>query len=269
MNCRDLEKFLAAGRPLTPELANHVQQCAGCRALLQSLSQADEALPGEPFFPSERVRTGIGNLFTQLTPVTALPSDGVLISLTLGVFVAFSILLAVLVGLQGYLALTPMQRAFYCGPIFFFALLFSMVSVQVAIPGAKVRVQGWRVAVSSVIALAWIVSALFRNFGLDHFVSRGFPCLRFGCVCALLFGILAAVILRRGYVTNPGTASALIGCFAGFFGVAVLSLHCPLQNAPHVIVWHLGAVAVSALGGLATGFILQQRDRSEQPVIAE
>jgi hypothetical protein len=60
-------------------------------------------------------------------------------------------------------------------------------------------------------------------------------------------------------VTDVRGTAVLIGCFAGFAGVAVLSLHCPLQNSAHIIVWHLGAMALSALCGMTIGMVLQRR----------
>ena len=196
-------------------------------------------------------------LLAGLKPVRPLPSDRILILLVMGMFLGFTLLLATAVGLQGFSTLTLIERIVYYGIVGFYAVLFSMAAVQSAIPGARVRVGRGRIAAGSVIAVALIASLLFRNFGLDHFVSFGIPCLRFGCVSAALFGGITTILLRRGYVTDIGATALLISYFAGFSGVAALSLHCQLQNASHIIVWHLGAMAVSGLSGVAIGAIVR------------
>jgi hypothetical protein len=48
----------------------------------------------------------------------------------------------------------------------------------------------------------------------------------------------------------------------------VLSLKCPIQNAAHIMVWHLGAIAVSAVGGFAVGMVFD-RARSGLTVIRD
>lgn len=251
MKCRNLEELLAEGRPLTAQEEAHIRECEGCRLLVEAFNE-----PGDPI-SSERVRGVIGKL-PQLTPTVPLPSDQTLIFVTLASFLVFCLLAAAFVRMWGYFAMTPLQRSIYYGLVTFVGLVFAMAAAQAAIPGAKVRVRSGRLAIASVIVLAVAVSALFPTFGFDRFVSRGVPCLRLGCICAALFALLATVLLKRGYVTNPGATSVLIGCFAGFSGVAVLSLHCQLLEAPHIIVWHFGAMAVSALGGLVIGRILQR-----------
>ncbi len=263
MNCRDIENLLSEGKPLTAEAEKHVRDCAACRSLLEVLSQ-----PGPPF-DSARVHKPLNDLLTQLAPVTPLPSDRVLIAFTLGVFVAFTLVVGAIVGVQGYLRMTPAERLLYCGAILFFGLLFSVAAAGAAIPGSKVRVPvGWAVA-SCVVALACLVTSLFPYFELNQFVSRGVPCLRFGCGCGALFGLLSALFLNRGYVTKVRTTTVLIGCFGGLSGVAALSLHCSIQNAPHILVWHLGAIAVGALGGFLIGEGLRLQMQRNRPDIAE
>lgn len=195
----------------------------------------------------------------NLTPVKPLPSDSKLIGFTVVGFVVFSILAATLYGLKGLASMTLGEAAVYCGAIGICAVLLSMAVVQVAIPGAKVRVPRGITAIASFVAVGAIVSVLFPNFGLYEFVGRGVPCLRLACLCAISFGLLAGIPLKRGCVTDWRAGSWLIGCFAGFAGVAVLCLHCPVRNALHIIVWHLGAVIISALGGLGIGAFIHRK----------
>lgn len=253
MNCRDLQQWLSEGKALTGDAKAHIQGCAGCQSLVDALGQ--EEYPVE----SELVSRVTATLTRQLRPVTPLPSDRTLTVLIFALFVAFCLMITTVVGFFGYAAMTPAERGVYYGIIGIFGLLFSNAAVATAIPAAKVRMPVYVLAGGCVMITALAVSAMFPNIALDQFVRRGIPCLRLGCICAALFGIVSGLLLRRGYVTDPRRAALLISCFAGFSGVAVLSLHCPLQDALHIIVWHLGTVLVSASMGLAIAVLFPAR----------
>lgn len=254
MTCRDIEKLLAEGRPVTGEAAQHVRECEGCRALVQAVDHATAALNS---YPASRLGASIA--LPPMTSVKPLAPDAVLVSMTTVAFAIFCVIVAALFGFAGFVGLTLPQRLVYYGTVILFGLLFSMASVQAAIPGAKVRVRRSLLMGGAVLVLAFLVAGLFPDFSLNRFVVHGIPCLRLGCVSAAVFGLLAAIPLRRGYVTDIRSTSLLLGCFAGFSGVAVLALHCPLQNALHIIVWHLGAIAVSAAGGYGIGSLLLRK----------
>ena len=130
---------------------------------------------------------------------------------------------------------------------------FSVTTVQEMIPGSKRKSSPrWAIAAAT-LSLALLVSVLFRNFDLDRFVALGIPCLRLGCICAVVAGALFWFVLRKGSFTSPVAASTTAGFFAGLAGVAVLALHCPIQNSAHIIVWHLGAMVLGGLGGAIIG----------------
>ena len=61
--------------------------------------------------------------------------------------------------------------------------------------------------------------------------------------------------MRRGYLTEPIRGAVAGGAFAGLVGLAVLSLHCPVSNAPHVLAWHLPVVLVGVAGGAISGWV--------------
>ncbi len=249
MNCRDLEKLLAEGRNLDSEAAKHISECARCRSLVEMLDSAMQ--PATDDFATD----SLAGVLPAMTPVASLPPDSTLILLVSAIFLSFSLLLGAAGGLRGFHGLAPVERIVYYGIVALFGFLFSVAAVQTAIPGAKVRVSRVPVIFGSVTAVALGVTILFRNFSTDQFVERGLHCLQFGCICAALFGALAAFLLRQGYVTDRRATTVFMACFGGFSGVAALSLSCPLQDAAHIIVWHLGAVAVSALAGFAISSI--------------
>ena len=245
MNCRDLEERLSEGKPLTADAQAHLQGCVGCRSLEEALGQQEYEVE------AEAVSRITATLTRQLSPVTPLPSDGTLTLLIFVFFVAFCVIVAATVGFFGYAAMTGAERAVYYGIVGIFGLLFSNAAVASAIPAAKIRMPAYLLIGASIVTIALAGSVMFPSVVPDQFVRRGIPCLRFGCICAVLFGILAGLLLRSGYVTDRWRTALVVSCFAGFSGVAVLALHCPILNTLHIVVWHLGTVAVSALVGLA------------------
>ncbi len=253
MNCRELEERLSEGKPLAADAKAHLQGCEGCRSLVEALGQQEYRVEAEV------VSRITATLTRQLRPVTPLPSDPTLTVLIFVFFAAFCLIVTGTVGFLGYAAMTGAERAVYYSIIGIFGLLFSNAAVASAIPAAKVRIPAYLLIFASVVVTALAVSVMFPSIVPAQFVRRGIPCLRLGCVCAVLFGVVAGLLLRRGYITDRWRTALIVSCFAGFSGVAVLSLHCPLLNALHIIVWHLGAMAISALVGLAIAALFPAR----------
>jgi len=72
---------------------------------------------------------------------------------------------------------------------------------------------------------------------------------------AIPTGLIAALILRRGFVMERGMAGIAAGTLAGLTGLGMLELHCPNLKAIHVIVWHVAVVIVSGILGFIIGWI--------------
>lgn len=215
--------------------------------MVQALTLPEAHLDRERIDQFQKLITG------SLRPVRTLPSDRTLVWKLLAFFTAFSLLAAIPVGYKGFHVLNEYQRFAYYGLILLCAACFSITTVQEMIPGSKRRASpGWTIAAAT-LSLAVLVSVLFHNFDLDRFVALGIPCLRLGCICALAGGALSWLILRKGFFTSPVAAGVTVGFFAGLAGVAVLALHCPIQNSAHIIVWHLGPMALGGVGGAILG----------------
>lgn len=251
MNCSDFNRHLAENQPPSPEATKHVETCAGCRAMLNVL----QIQPDPPLSP-EALRRIVDSL-PPARPVNPLPSDRVLVAIALVLFAVFCLGVTALVRFSGFQILDAAQRLLYYVPVLAFSLLFANALPGLIIPGAKVRPSPGILAVASVFVIGAAVSALFPFAGQDQFVAQGIPCLRFGCLCAIAFSVIMAFLLRRGYVTNRRSASLWTACFAAFSGIAILSLHCPIEYSAHIIVWHLGVMAVCAFAGLVIGRVLE------------
>jgi hypothetical protein len=247
MNCRDFRNWLAQGRPLTGSAEEHLRTCVGCRMMLESLHP-----PGQPPDAQRlaRLKERIGGTTTAVRP---LPSDESMFAIGLLVFLAFSILLAAAVGFQGFLRLNALQRICDYAAILVAAALFSLAIVPEIVPGARRRISLFTLVILLLLALSLTTVTLFPNFDLAYFVKRGVPCLRFGLVCAAISAALGYWLIKKGYASSPVRAGAIFGGFTGLVGVAALALHCPILNAAHILVWHCGAILISALAGALLG----------------
>ena len=89
----------------------------------------------------------------------------------------------------------------------------------------------------------------FTTIGTERFVSQGMTCL----IAGLLFALPASLawwLLSRGFAVNSVAAGLAKGTLAGLAGVTMLELHCPNFEAPHVMVWHIAVLPVSAAIGM-------------------
>ena len=48
---------------------------------------------------------------------------------------------------------------------------------------------------------------------------------------------------------NSAAAGLAKGTLAGLAGVTMLELHCPIFEAPHVLVWHIAVLPVCGVAG--------------------
>ncbi len=248
MNCDRIVDNLALGTPLSGTAEEHLHTCVGCRTMIQ-------ALYPEPVFPAHQRLDSIRSLVTRsLQPVRPWPSDGGLISIALGSFIAFSLLVATQVDYRGLHHLSSFQRLIYYTAIAVCAAFLSVSLAQEIIPGSRRRVRPAAIVAFSVALLATVALLLFPQHDLLRFAKLGVPCLRLGVLCALASGFLGYLLLRKGFAASPVRLTTVAGFFAGLAGVAVLSLHCPVQNFAHVIVWHLGAMLIAGGGGALLGW---------------
>lgn len=194
-------------------------------------------------------------LLKGMESVRPLPSDGTLIVVVFACLVLFSIAATVPFGFLAVQSFTGSQKLLLYLTIAGCAAFCSAAVVGQMIPGSSRNWQPWIPILCSVITLAAVTLAIFGDFGLARFVHRGIPCLRLGMVIAVLAFGLVCGFLRKGLVTSWLRAGAIGGGLAGLAGVSVLALHCPIQNAPHVLVWHLSVIVASGLGGLLFGSI--------------
>lgn len=136
-----------------------------------------------------------------------------------------------------------------------FGLLAALTSIAAAacvaqaIPGSRTLLSPSALVLVVCAALLALFAALFHDYATDAFVSQGIKCLIAGLACAVPVSGGVYWLLRRGFPLDSRASGVARGTLAGLAGVAMLEIHCPNFEAPHVMVWHVAVIAVSAAMG--------------------
>jgi hypothetical protein len=131
--------------------------------------------------------------------------------------------------------------------------LLASSMVRQMFPGSKHHVSPGLLPVGVLALLTLTAAAVFQPKVEFAFVSNGLSCLRAGLSYAIPGALLLWLVLRRGAILSPKLTTATAGGFAGLIGLTVLEVHCPILNRYHILVWHMGVVLLSMLGGLSLG----------------
>jgi hypothetical protein len=99
------------------------------------------------------------------------------------------------------------------------------------------------------VALTAVFALLFTDYGSENFVSQGVACLKAGLLHAIPTAVISWWILHRGFAVNSLAAGIAVGTLSGLAGVGMLELHCSNFEAPHVMIWHTGVLALSGAAG--------------------
>jgi hypothetical protein len=190
---------------------------------------------------------------SSLRPVRPFPSRPAVVALSFLLFAVFAVAAAMPFGYGGFHRFQAVQRMLDYGVVAVLALLFSISLDQQIVPGSKARMSPSTAILTSLAALCAVTLLLFPQVAMRDFVARGVPCLRLGLIVSAVGGVVGWVFARKGYATSPARAGAVLGSFAGLAGVAVLALHCAIQNGPHVLLWHLGTYVIAAVTGALIG----------------
>ena len=192
------------------------------------------------------------SVHSGLQPVRPLPSPGTLIAGLVSICVAVAIAGGVALGPHGIQKMTALQIAIVFPVLALLIFLSAVLAVAEVIPGSRriwPSLSPWMFSAAGCIALAVVFGMLFSDPGTEHFVAQGLTCLRAGLLQAVPAAAGGAWLLRRGFAVNPSAAWYAAGTLAGLAGVAMLELHCANFEAPHIIVWHIAVVPLSALIG--------------------
>ena len=222
-------------------------------ALKRAASDAREVDPAL----LERVSRSIG---ASLQPVRPLPSSGLLAAALAATCAGVAVAGGLLLGPHGILAMSAADIGGIF-PLLGVLIWFTAVtSVGEMIPGRLRRLAPTWLLAAACAGLIAVFALLFREYRVERFVHQGIVCLTAGLAVAIPMACLGCLVLRRGFAVDSVAAGLAQGTLAGLAGVAMLELHCPNFEAPHVMVWHTAVLAVSG----AAGALLVRATRSKE-----
>jgi hypothetical protein len=191
-----------------------------------------------------------GNIRSSLNPVRPLPPAWVLAGGLVLICAAVAPAGGMLLGPHGVQKMSGLEIGLIFPVLGALVYVSAVLCVAEAIPGSRRPAAPGVLTVSGCIALAAVFSLLFRDYRTERFVSQGVACLIAGLGLALPAALAVWWFLRRGFAVNSVAAGWARGMLAGLAGVTMLELHCPNFEAPHVIVWHIAVLPVSAAIGM-------------------
>jgi hypothetical protein len=241
---------------LEPQPAQHLIHCEHCRNLTRLLDQADEG-----FRPSDRTLGRIqAGILQNLKPVRPLAPSRILLLGCAIVFLSVVAVGALLLGMNGWGALSLVQRIVVFLTLAVDAVLLANSMVRQMAPGSKYTLSPAVVLVSILVALMMIIAAMFRSQQEPAFLASGVMCLKNGLTYSIPAALLLWLILRRGAILYPKLIGAVAGGLAGLAGLSVLEINCPNLNVFHILVWHVGVVVIGSLGGALLGAAVESSE---------
>lgn len=253
MDCAQFNSVLdrSLSQPgLRADALRHLSECTRCRELYAWFSQ------GQSAEISAAVRNRItASLAASLRPVTPLPALPVTVSRLVVVFAVLWTMIVAVMGTAGILRMDGLQLVATTVLLLSGAVLCSLALSAEMRPGA--RRYSWPAAVLVPIALA-ALGLLFPWDSVGSFVAQGWPCLVGSLTVAALGVLLLGLVVRRGTAVAPRMAGLTLGAAGGWLGLAVFQDHCPHQQAPHLLVWHGGALLLSIAGGWALASLVRR-----------
>jgi hypothetical protein len=199
-------------------------------------------------------------LLADLKPAKPLPAAGALVFALIVILLVIVAVGGTELGIAGWRALSLVQRIAVFTALAAGAGILAFSTAWLIVPGTRFLLSPYLYVLAVLGVMAAICMTLFAPQEESTFVSTGLVCLRIGLECAISATVLFSLLLRRAAILNPMLMGATAGALAGLSGLAVLEIFCPNLNEYHILVWHLGTVLVSAVGGLAIGTIAEHHD---------
>ena len=195
------------------------------------------------------------SLLADIAPVKPLPGAATLTLAFCLLFAGVIALCSYSLGFAGWRALSVVQRSAVFGLLLALSIASAAALARRMRPGVLPLLPGWALPVLAFLSFELLFLWLLPDYQLGRFLHSGLICLGAGLLCALPAALLAPFVLRRGYVVAPLSTGAAVGVGAGLVGLTVLEFHCPIETFPHVAVWHIAIVVVSAAAGALSGLV--------------
>jgi hypothetical protein len=231
--------------------------CRDIDGLMRLLENADDALrPSESVL--RRIQVGI---LEDLNPIRPLAPSSILLLECAISFLSVVAVGALLLGMNGWGALSLVQRIVVFSTLVVSAVLLAISMVRQMEPGSRHIIAPAVVIVAIPVGLMLVIEAMFRSQQEPAFLPTGVMCMNNGLTYSIPVGFLLWLVLRRGAVLYPKLSGAVAGGLAGLAGLTVLEVKCPDLNAFHILVWHVGVVVIGSLGGGLLGGAIESIEK--------
>ena len=255
MDCRDLEGTLFERKTSVPselpaQIQEHLLACDHCRDFVRALNLAVDEDSPSPEILRQIERT----LSVELRPVRPLAPARYFFAAFAAIFVLTVAAGVYRLGAFAMSVMSSAQSIATLGALAASAGLLAYSPAHQMAPGNRHRVPPKLLPAMVIGLLALVMAGLFEFQHEIDFWGGGWACLRAGTP----FGLVAAVpfwlLLRQGAILSPRVTGAAVGLLSGLVGTSALEIHCPILDASHILMWHLGIAFLGAVIGLAAGF---------------
>jgi hypothetical protein len=166
-----------------------------------------------------------------------------------------------LLGMNGWGALSLVQRIVVFVTLAASAVLLAVSLVRQMVPGSKQAVAPAVLLVAILVVLLMVIAITFRSERESAYIAGGLMCMKNGLAFSAPAAVLLWFILRRGAILYPKLIGAIAGGLAGLAGLSVLEINCPNLNAFHILIWHEGVLVFGSLGGALLGATVKSIQR--------
>ncbi|MGL6043951.1 MAG: NrsF family protein [Sandaracinobacteroides sp.] len=132
-------------------------------------------------------------------------------------------------------------------------ILAAAAAVRAAQPARQPTGNVWQIggAAALLFPLAGLLTAVADPVGAFNALApaSAIECLKASLACALGFGLLFTLWLRRGAPLSPERAGLAAGISAGALGTFCYSIRCPYNDPVYIGLWYGLAILISALAG--------------------
>ncbi len=256
MTCREMDGVIGSHSgdlTLPREAAEHVVECEDCRRLVKALDKGHTSLEAH----EGRLKQIQAAIKQDLRPVRPLASSGVFLLAFMLITLAVVAFGTLLLGVNGWNALSSIQRMTIFTALTADAILLAVSVVRQMAPGGRHSISPRLLPIGILALLILVTGVIFHIRHESAFVPDGLACLRTGLTYSIQAALLFWFLLSRGAVLYPKLTGAAAGGLAGLIGVSVLEVRCPNLDLDHILVWHLGVILLCAIGGLSLGALVE------------
>jgi hypothetical protein len=252
MKCNEINRALIEGAlalPLTPEARDHVNNCERCRQLVGALSvPVSEASPS----PATLLQIERG-LVADLRPVQPIAPKRYFFAYLVAIFICVVAVGVYRIGAFALAVMSPLQAGAILGALTVSTGLLAYSLVNQMVPGSRHRIPPALLPLGITISLAIAIAVLFQFQHEQNFWPRSWECIRAGTPIGALAAVPLWLVLRRGAILSPRITGAATGLLAGLVGTTALEIHCPILDARHILVSHLGVAVLGTMAGFFFG----------------